>query len=76
MDFVRNVLHILVEGCTSSEKMDCLENTLEFPKYFVCFSRGSWKIGYKKLKLDKKEKNTDHQFSALKTNECFVYFKV
>ena len=76
MDFVRNVLHILDEGYLNLEKTFSVENTLDFPKYFVCFSRGSWKIGTKGMKVDQREEITEHQLSALKNNEYFVYFKV
>ena len=74
MDFVRNVLNILGEENLNSKKMVGAKNTLEFPKYFVCFSRGSWKIGKKSNKVDQREEITEHHLSALKNNEYFVYF--
>jgi hypothetical protein len=76
MNFVRNVLHILGEGCINSEQLVSGENTLDFPKYFVCFSRGSWKVGNKGIKVDEREEIKEYQLSRLKNNEDFVYFKV
>ena len=76
MDYVRNLLHIISKENVNSDSKLSLEDSKDFPKYFVSFSRCSWKIG-KNDKSDEKDKITQHtDLSILKNTDYFVYFKI
>ena len=81
MEYVRNIIRLLENESLETNKLLNNEN-LSLPKNFVCFSKGSWKVGcqeenHNKVESeDKEEVEKDLQsLSKLVTRKKFhVYF--
>ena len=83
MDYVRSIIY-LIENKNLKRFMESDFRTLDLPKTFVCFSRGSWKIGAQEDENNKEEiedqdnneRNLESSGKLIRRTKFRVYFQL